>query len=89
MKYLTIILLFFILSCGVETEIHQCSENISDYKDFQYEILDKQFVKLVNKDSLFKAEILVEATPKDSMIFLDSVLCYCLGACRTYLSMKN
>lgn len=82
MKYLTIISLLLILSCGIETRIYQCNENICNYTDFQHKFLDKQFIKLIGKDSLFKAEILVEANTKDSMVLLDSVLCYCLAICK-------
>ena len=69
-------------SCGSETEIHQCSNNISEYTNFRYEFLDKQFVKIIAGDSIFKAEILIEKNQKDSMILLDSVLCYCLAICK-------
>lgn len=88
MRYLAAILLLFAFSCGSETEIHQCSGDISEYTRFQYKFLDKQFVKLIADDSIFKAEVLIERNPKklinpkDSLIPLDSVLCYCLAICK-------
>ncbi len=69
-------------SCGNKIEIVKCDSNISNYSAFNYEILEKELIEVVDKDSLFHADILIKKLTKDSMITMDSVGCYCLAICK-------
>ena len=82
MKYLLLIFTILIISCDNKMEIRHCDCDISSYAVFNYEILEKKFIEMVNKDSLFHADILIDSDVKDPTITMDSLGCYCLAICK-------
>lgn len=82
MKYLILIFVVLLTSCGNKIEIVKCDSNISNYSALNYEILEKEYIEVVDKDSLFYADVLIKKLTKDSMITMDSFGCYCLAICK-------
>jgi len=80
MKYLKFCLIFLLFSCNNEFYYKDCNSSVSDYTGFKYEFINKKLIKIISKDSVFDADIIITKTSNDTISY-DSIFCYCLAIC--------
>ncbi|MGQ7869607.1 hypothetical protein [Sunxiuqinia sp. sy24] len=89
MRYLVLLVIVLMTSCGIgvknnsETE-HICCANVEKYIGFSYEFAEKQILKVLPKDTIFEADVVLNISKEKFPNYfpLDSVLCYCLAICK-------
>ena len=71
-----------IMSCRRTYTCNSCS---SDYHDYTYNIVSKEYIACIKGDSIYKADILIrtsrQTNPLDSL-FPDSLICFALSICK-------
>lgn len=82
MKHLLIIFLLILTSCSVRNKICYCKTDLSRYHYLSYQLLAKEYIGMISKDSMFNADILIKSSAKkNDVIIMDSIYCFCLAVC--------